>query len=73
MLVFIALVNTIVSLYYYLRVVKAMFINKSEIPIESFRSDGYTRISLLACSAGILGVGVLSIVYESIGTFSFGM
>ena len=72
-LVFIALVNTIVSLYYYLRVVKAMFINKSEIPIESFRSDGYTRISLLACSAGILGVGVLSIVYESIGTFSFGM
>lgn len=72
-LVFIALVNTIVSLYYYLRVVKAMFINKSEIPIESFRSDGYTRISLLACSAGILGVGILSIVYESIGTFSFGM
>ena len=49
-----------------------MFINKSEMPIESFRSDGYTRVSLLACSAGILCVGILSIVYESIGTFSFG-
>ena len=71
-LVFVALINTVISLYYYLRVIKAMFINKSEIPIESFRSDGYTRISLLACSAGILCVGILSIVYESIGTFSFG-
>lgn len=72
-LVFIALVNTIISLYYYLRVVKAMFINKSEAPIASFRSDGYTRLSLIACSAGIICIGILSIVYESIGTFSFGM
>ena len=71
-LVFVALINTVISLYYYLRVIKAMFINKSEMPIESFRSDGYTRVSLLACSAGILCVGILSIVYESIGTFSFG-
>lgn len=72
-LVFIALVNTIISLYYYLRVVKAMFINKSEAPIASFSSDGYTRLSLIACSAGIICIGILSIVYESIGTFSFGM
>lgn len=72
-LVFIALVNTIISLYYYLRVIKAMFINKSETPIAAFSSDGYTRLSLLICSAGILSLGILSIVYESIGTFSFGM
>lgn len=72
-LVFIALVNTIISLYYYLRVVKAMFINKSEAPIAAFSSDGYTRLSLIACSAGIICIGILSIVYESIGTFSFGM
>lgn len=72
-LVFIALVNTIISLYYYLRVIKAIFINKSETPIAAFSSDGYTRLSLLICSAGILSLGILSIVYESIGTFSFGM
>ena len=72
-LVFIALLNTIISLYYYLRVVKAMFINKSEQPIAPFASDNYTRVSLVICSAGILLVGLLSIVYESIGTHSFGM
>lgn len=72
-LVFIALLNTILSLYYYLRVIKAMFINKSEEPIAKFSSDNYTRISLVACSAGILLLGILSTVYENIGTFSFGL
>ena len=33
-LVLIALLNTIISLYYYLLVVKAMFINKNDTPIE---------------------------------------
>lgn len=36
-LVFIALLNTIISLYYYLLVVKAMFINKTEEAIAPFR------------------------------------
>lgn len=72
-LVFIALLNTIISLYYYLRVVKAMFINKNEQPIARFNSDNYSRISLVACSTGILLAGILSVVYESIGMFSFGM
>ena len=30
LLVFIALINTIISLYYYLKIVKAMYINKSD-------------------------------------------
>ena len=40
---FIALINTILSLYYYLKIVKAMYINKSDEPIAAFRSDNYTR------------------------------
>ncbi len=36
LLVLIAVLNTIISLYYYLLVVKAMFIKKSETPIETF-------------------------------------
>jgi NADH-quinone oxidoreductase subunit N len=71
--VFIALLNTIVSLYYYLRVVRAMFINKSETPVERFRSDGYTRLSLVLCSAGVVLLGILSVVYEKINLFSFGI
>ena len=72
-LVFIALLNTIISLYYYLLVIKAMFINKSETAPAAFRSDIYTRISLVACSAGILLLGILSTVYQNLGTFSFGL
>lgn len=72
-LVFIALINTIISLYYYLLVIKAMFINKTETAPAAFRSDLYTRISLTACFAGILLLGILSTIYQHIGTFSFGL
>ncbi|MDD3108831.1 MAG: NADH-quinone oxidoreductase subunit N [Alistipes sp.] len=72
-LVLIALLNTIISLYYYLLVVKAMFINKSETPVESFRSDTYARVSLVVCCAGILLLGVLSVVYDQLSGLGYGM
>lgn len=72
-LVFIALLNTIISLYYYLLVVKAMFINKNDNPIEPIRSDVYTRISLIACTAGVITMGLISAIYENIEVFSFGV
>ncbi|MDR3236756.1 MAG: NADH-quinone oxidoreductase subunit N [Prevotellaceae bacterium] len=72
-LVFIALLNTIISLYYYLRVICAMFINKNDAPVAAFRSDNYTRLSLLACSAGVMLLGILSIVYTKINLFGFGI
>ena len=46
-LVIIAVLNTIISLYYYLLVVKAMFLNRSDKPIEHFKSDGYSRLVFL--------------------------
>ncbi len=63
-LVLIALLNTIISLYYYLLVVKAMFI-KTEEPckIAPFRSDNGSRVALIICLAGILLLGVVSCVY----------
>ena len=72
-LVFIALLNTIISLYYYLLVIKAMFINKNENAIQPIHSDFYTRISLIACMAGIFFIGLISAIYENIGMFSFGV
>ena len=72
-LVFIALLNTIISLYYYLLVVKAMFINKNETPVAPVRSDAYTRLSLVLCTAGILVLGIISAIYENLGAFSFGI
>ena len=73
LLVFIALVNTVISLYYYLLVVKAMYITPSENPIPTFKSDGYTKLGLALCTIGIIGLGIASVVYQYIDKFSFGI
>jgi NADH-quinone oxidoreductase subunit N len=73
LLVFIALVNTIISLYYYLLIVKAMYITPSDHPITSFKSDCYTKVGLIFCLIGIVGLGIASIVYQTIGKFSIGL
>ena len=68
-LVFIALVNTVVSLYYYLRIVRAMFIDAPAADaVERFRTDGYNRLSLVVCVVGMLAVGVVSGFYGFIAT-----
>ncbi|RGM47635.1 NADH-quinone oxidoreductase subunit N [Phocaeicola vulgatus] len=64
LIVFIALVNTIISLYYYLLIVKAMFITPNEDPIGNFRTATPMRISLLVCVAGIFVLGIISGVYQ---------
>lgn len=66
--VFIALVNTVVSLYYYLKIVKAMYIVRTDNPLPAFRSDCNTKFALAVCMAGILLFGVCSFVYEWIAT-----
>jgi NADH-quinone oxidoreductase subunit N len=72
-LVFIAVLNATISLYYYLLVVKAMFINKNESPLAYFRSDFLTRVGLLLCMAGIFLIGFWSQVYEMINRLSIGI
>lgn len=72
-LVFIAVLNATISLYYYLLVVKAMFINKNETPIEPFKSDMVTRAGLLLSAAGIFILGFWSQVYEWINNLSVGI
>ena len=62
--VFIALVNTVVSLYYYLLIVKAMYINKTETPLPTFKTDCNTRLALAICTAGIALFGICSCIYE---------
>lgn len=70
LLVFIALVNTIISLYYYLLIVKAMYINKSDAPIATFQSDAYSRLALVLCTLGVVGLGIASCVYNYIDAVS---
>lgn len=73
LLVFIALINTVISLFYYLLVIKAMYIKPNDNPIATFKSDAYTKISLALCVAGVLALGIISAVYDSINVFSYGM
>lgn len=73
LLVFIAVLNTIISLFYYLLVVKAMFINKNETPIARFRSDFPTKLALSVCIAGIVVTGFASTIFEMIRNLSFGI
>ena len=68
LVVFLALVNTVISLYYYLLVVKAMYITPNENPLPYFRSSWLTRISLAVCLAGIILLGIISSVYGGIET-----
>ena len=61
--VFIALVNTVPSLYYYLKIVKCMYINKTDTPLAPFQSDCATRTALALCTIGVLLFGICSCVY----------
>jgi NADH-quinone oxidoreductase subunit N len=62
--VLVALVNTVISLYYYLLIVKAMYITKEDNPLPAFSLDAATKLSLVLCTAGICLLGVASCVYE---------
>ena len=72
-LVFIALLNTVISLYYYLLVVKAMYIESAENPVPRFKCSIITRASLILCLIGIVALGICSFVYSGISAISFGM
>lgn len=69
-LVLIAVLNATISLYYYLRVVKAMFIDHNDQPIPTFRSTTAMRIALIACVAGVFVVGFASGIFEYIRSIS---
>ncbi len=73
LLVFIALANTVISLYYYLLIVKAMYIKSNESPISTFKSDGYTRAALAICTIGVLALGIGGVFYNYISGFSYGL
>lgn len=62
--VFIALINTVISLYYYLLIVKAMFIKHSDSPLPTFKSAASTKLALAICTAGVILFGVCSGVYN---------
>ena len=62
--VFLALINTVVSLYYYLLIVKAMYIKQTDTPLPTFPTELFTRVALALCTAGIVLFGICSCLYD---------
>ncbi|NOZ34419.1 MAG: NADH-quinone oxidoreductase subunit N [Chlorobi bacterium] len=66
LLVFIAVVNVTISLYYYLLVVRAAFLRRSENPIPYFKSDVFTKIGLIIVVIALFFLGLYSPFYDYI-------
>ncbi len=62
--VFVALVNTVVSLYYYLLIVKAMYIKPEDHPLPAFAHGKAINASLTICTVGIVLFGICSCIYQ---------
>jgi NADH-quinone oxidoreductase subunit N len=62
----------VISLYYYLRIIRAMFIEApGSDSVDRFRTDGYNRLSLIVCVVGMITVGFVSGVYSYIAVVGF--
>ncbi len=69
-LVLIALINTIISLYYYLLVVKAMFIRQDECVIPTIKSACSEKLGMILCALGIILIGLASCIYTSLTEYT---
>jgi len=68
-----AALNMVISFYYYLRVVKAIFMDQNETPIEKISVPAVSKIAMYICVLGIVVTGIASIVYDYIHSISFGL
>lgn len=66
LLVFLAVVNVTISLYYYLLILRAIFIRKNENPIPTFNNKIYMKLGLILAVIGILSIGLYSPIYQYI-------
>jgi len=66
LLITIAALNMVISLYYYLRVIKAIFMDTNEDAIEQIKTSWSPRLAMIICVAGIIVVGLMSGAYQYI-------
>ena len=62
----IAALNMVISFYYYLRVVKAIFMDTHEKPIEKINIPTSPKLALYICVIGIIVTGLFSWIYDYI-------
>ena len=54
----IALLNTVVSLYYYIRVLKNMYLSKAETPVPSFSASLGNKILVVVMLIPVILLGI---------------
>ena len=64
--IIIAALNMIISLYYYLRVIRSVFMDKNDLPMEKIQVESSAKLGLMICAAGIILIGLLSWIYDYI-------
>lgn len=65
-----AALNMIISFYYYLKVVKAIFMDQNDHPIEKLTVPALPKLAFIICLSGMVLTGILSWIYEYIHTLS---
>ncbi len=70
--IIIAALNLVISFYYYLRVVKAIFMDANETPIQKLSVPFLPKLAMIICVAGIVLTGLFSFIYEYIFSLSNG-
>ena len=67
----IAALNMVISLYYYLKVVRAMFMEPNESPIRRIAAGPFANTALFICLIGVLLAGVIGSVYKIIDSIIY--
>ena len=68
--VLVVALNLVVSLYYYLKIVRAIFMDKNEQPVKKLVLSFSVKLGLIICAAGIVLTGLFSWIYDYISSLS---
>ncbi|MBL0356035.1 MAG: NADH-quinone oxidoreductase subunit N [Chitinophagaceae bacterium] len=68
--VIVVALNLVISLYYYLRIIRAMFMDKNEQPIQKLMVPASVKLGLIICAGGIVLTGLVSWIYDYIQLLS---
>jgi NADH-quinone oxidoreductase subunit N len=68
----IAALNMVISLYYYLRVIKVIFMDSQPEPIGKLKIPLLPNIAFLVCVVGIIMTGLMGWIYDYIYSLSIG-
>lgn len=66
LLITIAALNMVISLYYYLRIIKAIFMDDNQYPLEPVKVPNSPLLGMGICVLGIITTGLIGSVYEYI-------